>query len=159
MSAVLRSQILSLFNLKKGNAAAVEALKDYNSMQYIIEHSDEDIYEVETRMTSPHSAKIIGVPGKHNSKSGEERLDACLDEIDVLKERYRRALEYMEWFKPAWEALSEKEQFILTEFFVNDVSKTEAVANIGEKLFLERAQVYRRKDKALNHLALLLYGK
>jgi hypothetical protein len=34
-------------------AAAVEALKDYNSMQYIIEHSDEDIYEVETRMTSP----------------------------------------------------------------------------------------------------------
>ncbi|WP_242965212.1 hypothetical protein [Petroclostridium xylanilyticum] len=55
--------------------------------------------------------------------------------------------------------MSEEEQFILTEFFVNDVSKTEAVANIGEKLFLERAQVYRRKDKALNHLALLLYGK
>ena len=140
-------------------AAAVEALKDYSSMQYIIEHSDEDIYEVETRMTIPHSAKITGVPGKHNPKSGEERLAACLDEIDVLKERYRRALEYMEWFKPAWEALSEEEQFILTEFFVNDVSKTEAVANIGEKLFLERAQVYRRKDKALNHLALLLYGK
>lgn len=140
-------------------AAAVEALKDYSSMQYIIDHSDEDIYEVETRMTSPHSAKITGVPGKHNPKSGEERLAACLDEIDVLKERYRRALEYMEWFKPAWEALSEEEQFILTEFFVNDVSKTEAVANIGEKLFLERAQVYRRKDKALNHLALLLYGK
>jgi hypothetical protein len=71
-------------------AAAVEALKDYNSMQYIIEHSDEDIYEVETRMTSPHSAKITGVPGKHNPKSGEERLAACLDEIDVLKERYSR---------------------------------------------------------------------
>jgi UDP-galactopyranose mutase len=35
----------------------------------------------------------------------------------------------------------------------------ERTANIGEKLFLERAQVYRRKDKALNHLALLLYGK
>jgi hypothetical protein len=33
--------------------------------------------------------------------------------------------------------------------FCYDVSKTEAVANIGEKLFLERAQVYRRKDKAL----------
>ena len=31
-------------------AAAVEALKDYSSMQYIIEHSDEDIYEIETRM-------------------------------------------------------------------------------------------------------------
>ena len=48
----------------------------------------------------------------------------------------------MEWFKPAWEALSEEEQFILTEFFVNDVSKTEAVANIGEKLFLERGTAF-----------------
>jgi len=27
-------------------AAAVEALKDYSSMQYIIEHSDEDIYKL-----------------------------------------------------------------------------------------------------------------
>lgn len=93
------------------------------------------------------------------NKAVEERLASCLDEIDVLKERYRRALEYMEWFQPAWDALSEEEQLVLTEFFVNDVSKTEAIANIGDKLFLERAQVYRRKDKALNHLALLLYGK
>ena len=42
-------------------AAAVEALKDYSSMQYIIEHSDEDIYEIETRMTSPHSAVNVNI--------------------------------------------------------------------------------------------------
>ena len=48
---------LTCFLLDK-KAAAVEALKDYSIMQYIIEHSDEDIYELETRMTSPHSAKI-----------------------------------------------------------------------------------------------------
>lgn len=65
----------------------------------------------------------------------------------------------MEWFHPAWEALSEEEQFILKEFFVGENSKTEVVCNIGERLFLERAQVYRKKDKALAHLSLLLYGK
>lgn len=139
--------------------AAINALKDYVNMEYIIDHTDEDIAAIHGKIDSPKSSSPTGMPRVHNNRAAEERLASCIDEIDVMKERYRQALEYMEWFKPAWDALTEYEQIILTEFFVNDVSKTDAVENIGEKLFLERAQVYRRKDKALNHLALLLYGK
>ncbi|WP_418790930.1 hypothetical protein [Phosphitispora sp. TUW77] len=139
--------------------AAINALKDYSNMEYIIEHTDTDIAAIHEKIESPKSSILTGMPKANNPKATEERLASCIDEINVLKERYRQALEYMEWFKPAWGALTEDEQFILTEFFVEDVRKTEAINNIGEKLFLERAQVYRRKDKALNHLALLLYGK
>ncbi|HCW04305.1 MAG TPA: hypothetical protein DGK91_07120 [Clostridium sp.] len=140
-------------------AAAINALKDYSSMKYIIEHTDEDIATLNEEMSSPASPVLNGMPSTHDPKAGEKRLIACINEIDVLKERYRQALEYMDWFQPAWDALSEDEQLILTEFFINNINKTDAISNIGDKLFLERAQVYRRKEKALNHLALLLYGK
>ena len=140
-------------------AATINALKDYDSMKYIIEHTDDEIYSIESHMDSPRSALINGMPKVKNPKSFEDNLISRIEEIDVLKERYRQALEYMEWFKPAWDELTKEERILLTEFFLSTSSKTEAVLNLSDKLFLERAQVYRRKDSALNHLALLLYGK
>lgn len=140
-------------------AATINALKDYDSMAYIIEHTDEAIDCIRDKMESPKSAVIAETPSAHNPKAGENNLIYCIDEVDVLKERYHQAQEYMEWFSPAWEALTEEEQFILREFFVSDSSRTEAACNVGERLSLERAQVYRKKDKALAHLSLLLYGK
>ena len=140
--------------------AAVEALKDYASMEYIIETCPDDIAEVREQMTTVSSTFPTGMPRQKNPHAGEARLLASIDEIDVLKERYRCALEYMEWFDPAWNALSEDEQFILNECFLReDISKTEAILNVGDRLHIERAQVYRRKDKALDRLSLLLYGK
>ena len=140
--------------------AAVDALKDYASMEFIIHNHRCDMEEVRSKMTALPSGSLSHISKEMNPKSGEARLAASLDEIDVLKERYRRALEYMEWFQPAWEKLTDDEQFILKEFFAReDITKTEAILNIGERLRIERTHVYRRKDKALDRFALLLYGK
>jgi len=141
-------------------AAAIEALKDYSAMEFIILNRENTENELREDMTTLPSSVPTGMPRGHNPKGGEARLAAKIDEIDVLRERYRQALEYMEWFKPAWNELSEDEQFILTEFFLREESnKSDAVLIIGDKLYLERAQVYRRKDKSVNRLAVLLYGK
>jgi hypothetical protein len=140
--------------------AAVDALKDFASMEYIIANHADDEEAIREDMTAVSAPALGGQPSGHNPHAGEARLAAQLDEIDVLKERYRQALEYMTWFRPAWEQLSEDEQFILREFFLlEDITKTKAFINIRERLHIERTHVYRRKDKALEHLALLLYGK
>ena len=139
--------------------AAVDALKDFASMEYIIANHADDEEAIREDMTAVGSPALGGQPSGHNPHGGEARLTAQIDEIDVLKERYRQALEYMAWFRPAWEEMPEEEQFVLREFFRDDNSKSESVLLIGDRLHLERAQVYRRKDKALNRLALLLYGK
>ena len=140
--------------------AAIDALKDYAAMAYIIENHADDLEETRAVATNPPSSAMTGMPGRHNPQAYETRLAASLDEIDVLKERYRRALEYMEWFQPAWEALTDEEQFLLNECFVReDINKTEAVGNVSDKLHIERTHVYRRKGKAIDHLALMLYGK
>jgi hypothetical protein len=141
-------------------AAAINALKDYSSMKYIIEHTDEDIATLNEEMSSPASPVINGMPSTHDPKAGEKRLIACINEIDVLKERYRQALEYMDWFQPAWDALTEDEQYVLKEFYLDDEQKQiDAVYNICERFNIERSSAYNKKNRALQHLALLLYGK
>jgi len=138
--------------------AAINALRDYGNMEFIIEHTDESIAAIYAKVESPSSSLPTGLPKAYNPKASEDRLAVCIDEIDILKERYRQALEYMEWFKPAWEMLDEASRFILQEFFVRDITKTEAVLNISEKLHIERSWVYKRKEDALRQLTLLLYG-
>lgn len=141
-------------------AAAINALKDYSSMKYIIEHTDEDIATLNEEMSSPVSPVLNGMPATHDPNAGEKRLIACINEIDVLKERYRQALEYMDWFQPAWDALTEDEQYVLKEFYLDDEQKQiDAVYNICDRFNIERSSAYNKKNRALQHLALLLYGK
>jgi hypothetical protein len=141
-------------------SAAVDALKDYASMDYIIKNSPDDLDEVRTRMTSVRSSASDGMPRTPDPHAGETRLAASLDEIDILKERYRRALEYMEWFRPAWDALNEDEQFVLSEFYRDDDgSRIDAIGNICDQFHIERTSAYKKKNRALERLSTLLYGK
>ena len=142
-------------------SAAINALKDYGSMQYIIDHTDEEIDTVSDRMSSVSSPVLSDMPkAPHNPQTNESKLISAIDEIDVLKERYRQAAEYMEWFNPAWLALSEDERYVLQAFYWNEGrSQTSAVYDICDHFNIERSSAYNRKNRAVNHLALLLYGK
>jgi len=92
------------------------------------------------------------MPQVRNLNSHENMLVSSISKMDVLNQRYKQAVEFMNWFKPAWDTLCEEEQIILSEFYLVAGSKTDAVENISEQLHIERAQIYRRKDKALNRL-------
>jgi len=95
-----------------------------------------------------------------NLNKVEAVIAAALDEIDVLKERYRRALEFMEWFRPAWDALGDDERYVLSEFYREDESsQTAVVQNICDRFCIERSSAYNKKNRALAKLTLLLYGK
>ena len=137
--------------------AAIDALKDYTSMEFIIQNQPEELAKVEEKLFSVRSSVPNGMPRAHNPHAGESRLAASLDEIDVLKERYRRALEYMEWFQPAWDALTGDERYVLTEFYLNQ--QEDAVSSICDHFTIERSSAYNKKNRALARLALLLYGK
>ena len=141
--------------------AAVNALKDYSSMQYIIDHTDEEIANVHDRITSVGGPVLSDMPlGPHNPQANENRIITAIDEIDVLKERYRQAVEYMAWFRPAWEELIEEERFLLSEYYWNeDERQVDAIYNLCEYFAIERSSVYKKKNRALNKLTLLLFGK
>ncbi|EDN8993465.1 hypothetical protein GWC02_15505 [Listeria monocytogenes] len=141
-------------------AATIDVIKDYNSMKHIIDNTDDDIAILHDGMMSPSAPVNDGMPSVHNPKANESRIVFSIDKIDVLKERLRQAIEYMNWFQPAWDELTEDEQFVLYEFYmVEDQSRTDAVHTICDYFKIERSSAYNKKNRALERLTLLLYGK
>lgn len=142
-------------------AGTTQAIKDYNSMKFIMESTDDEIKKSYEGMLNVGSQQIDGMPHVHNPKAGEERITKGIDEIDVLKERYRQAVAYMEWFQPAWGQLSEDEKFVLRTFYIGEdkYQGSSAVDIVCSKQHIERSSAYNRKNRALNHLSVLLYGK
>lgn len=141
-------------------SAAVDALKDYSSMKFIIDHTDEEIKSAYEKMGGISSPQFDGMPHSHNPQAGEERIVKGIEEIDVLKERYRQAVEYMAWFFPAWEELSGDERYVLETFYgEGNEYGCSAADEIAEYFQIERASAYRRKNRALEKLTVLLFGK
>jgi len=141
-------------------AAAVDALKDYNSMKHILLSYSIDATEIQEHLTFIHTPMPSwSAPGSINPHGTDGSIARSLDLADFVEDRYHQALEYMAWFQPAWDALSGDERFILSEFFMSNIKKTEVIAKMSERLNLERAQIYRQREKAIRRLALLLYGK
>ena len=123
-------------------------------MRFIIENTSDEIKRVTERATS------VGVPlyddhvRSGNVHSGEDKMLNTIEEIDILKERYRQALEYMGWFEAAWKQLNEDEQYILEGVYIDELP----YADICDHLGVEKDAYYKRRNRALSHLTTLLYG-
>ncbi len=144
-------------NFKK---ATEEVLRDFNSMQYIIDNTDEKIKNIRDDLSSVQSPSWDGLPKAFNPKANEDKLISGIDEINMLQERYRQAVEFMEWFMPAWNHLSEDEQFMLHEFYMSSPEE-QLVARytVAEHYNIDESYSYRKKNHALAKLTTLLYGK
>lgn len=139
-------------------SATINALRDYENMLRVIEITPEEIKAVQEAMSSPPSAKLDGMPHQRNIRSGESMLCKAIDKLDVLSERYKQAVEFMNWFKPAWDSLDEEEQLLLREFYLKEQSKTYASIRLADMLNYEERQIRRLRDKAVAKLTLFLFG-
>ena len=141
-------------------SAAVDALKDYSSMKFIIEHTDDEVRAAYEKMGGVSSPKSDGMPHTSNPHAVEARMLKGIEELDVLTERYRQAVEYMAWFLPAWEELSEDERYVL-ETFYGDSNEygSSVIYKIADHFHIEQSSAYNKKNRALHHLTILLFGK
>ncbi len=141
-------------------SAAVDALKDYSNMKFIIEHTDDEIKAAYEKMGGVSSPQSDGMPRTHNPHAVEDRMIKGIEEIDILRERYRQAVEYMEWFLPAWEELSEDDRYVLDAFYNEDNEYGSGMADeVADYFGIERASAYRRKNRVLAKLTTLLFVK
>lgn len=141
-------------------AGAVEALKDFGNMKFIIDHTEDEVKNAYDKMSGVSSPQFDGMPHSHNPHAAEDRMIKGIEEIDVLKERYRQAVEYMAWFLPAWEELSGDERYVLETFYgeYNEYGSN-AADEVADYFQIERASAYRRKNRVLEKLTVLLFGK
>ena len=138
--------------------ATINAIKDYDSMVFIIKTTEKEIERANEKLSSG-GPKLSDIPSVHNPKAGEERILSVIDQINILQERYKQAQEYMAWYKPAWAQLTEQEQYILKSFYAENGYGCNAAYEIANKLNIEQAAVYKRKNRALSRLVVLLFGK
>ena len=136
--------------------ATIRAMEDYENMQFIINNTDDEIKGVRENMVSIGSPNMDGMPHSHNPQAAEERIIDSIERIDILKERYRQAVEYMNWFKPAWESLSEDDQYVLESFYLAGDSDVDM---ISDHFGIERTSAYKKKNRAVERLVVKLYGK
>ena len=107
-------------------------------------------------MVGVGSPNMDGMPHAHNPQAGEERILDGIEKIDILKERYRQAVEYMDWFQPAWDGLTEDDKYVLECFYQTESSDVNLIC---DHFGIERSSAYNKKNRALDKLVTRLYGK
>lgn len=140
------------------NSAAVAAMRDYSNMKTIIDLTPEVIKDLYDKMISPRISNLTDMPKHRNMSGANDSLSASLDKLDVFQDRYRLAIEYMAWFEPAWNSLSDVERTILREFYMGDSIRSGANERLQSLLHYSRAQINRIRGKALTGFSLLLFG-
>ena len=141
-------------------SATIAAIKDYDAMQFIIDSTADSIKAEREKMSGLASPNWDSMPHMSNPGAGEDRILDGLEEIDILKERYRQAIEYMDWFRPAWEQLTEDERYCLETFYGDgNTYGSSAAEHIAVYFNIEQSSAYRRKNRALDRLTVLLFGK
>ena len=133
-------------------------LRDYRTMMNVIEITPDEIKAAYEDATAPRTPALSHAPAAHDPLAGENKLAATIDDLDILRERYRKAIEFMDWFEPAWNVLSEQERMILREFYMAGSFRSGATERLHEQLKCSEKHVERLRGRALSRLALLLYG-
>ena len=70
--------------------ATIEVMESYDTMSFIIDHTDEEIQKAEAKMCGLGGSGMDGLPHGHDVNAGENRIINGIEEIDILKERYRQ---------------------------------------------------------------------
>jgi len=140
------------------NAATIAALRDYHNMRFIINNTTEDIKDVYEKMHAPRVPKLSGMPSARNPQAGADKIASQIDRLDILRERYNQAMEYMSWFGPAWSSLTDSEQHILSEFYMADNQKSGATYRLMSELQYSESHIERLRAYALSHLRSKLFG-
>ena len=138
--------------------ATIAAIRDYKNMEVIIENTPEKIKNIYEDMLCIKAININDLPQKTNINYQEDKIVKSLDAIGILQQRYENALEYMKWFKPAWNSLNELELDILREFYLSDNLRSGACSRLSRKYNYSQSQIDRKRSKAVYKLSRILFG-
>lgn len=136
---------------------AIEKLRDYEARKAALENIPLELKRLEAAYTGIRAAQSDASPAAGDS--GSRREDALLSNIvrrDELKRRLREARLWVVQVDKALAVLDDEERLTLELCFVHRVKG--AVADLCERLGVEKSAVYRRRDQALRRFTIALYG-
>ena len=134
---------------------AIDKLKNYAAHREALENIPKELQRLESVYTG-----IRSTAGRATvSGGGGSREDTMLSNIihrDELKRRLKEARLWVAQVDKALAVLDDEERLVLDRFYIH-----RAKGNVGElceRLNVEQATVYRKRDSALRRFTIALYG-
>lgn len=135
-------------------------LRDFKDQDYILKTFEQNIKSLEADMENLRLIAYDDPTGLRTKQTSESHIIQCMEEIDAVRQQKKEAEEYMAWFLPAWEQLSEDDRFVLRTFYIDGQNYgSNAAQTVMEHFHIEQSSAYNKKNRALIRLTNLLYGK
>lgn len=135
---------------------AIEKLRDYSAKKAALESLPAEISRLEADYGRIRSAVTDATPIQGGGNMREDLLlsNICLRE--ELKQRLADTREWLATMDKALVELTDEERLVLGRFYISPHKGS--VDRLCEELGIEKAGVYKRKDKAVRRFAVILYG-
>ena len=135
---------------------AADKLRSYTAHREALNSIPQEIKRLESAYAGIRSATSDSTPV---SGGGSTREDALLSNI-VHREELARRLEesrlWVEMVNAAFGVLTDEERLVLDQMYIHRAKG--GIDGLCAQMGVEKATVYRRRDAALRHFTLALYG-
>lgn len=135
---------------------AIEKLRLYEAKKQSLRSIPEEIERLESAMKSIRSATADGTPVKGGGSGREDMMLSNIVHREELDRALEQARKWVDLVDAGLEILSQEERLILDRFFIHPARGN--VDRLCGELGIEKSQVYVRRDSALHHFTISLYG-
>ena len=152
-----RGMVMLAWKYVDKQAVVISVIRDFDSMKTIIETTPDEVKDKYDIITNPVQAMIE--MSTSNSYMHKSKIEKTIEDVDFVKQRYANAIEYMEWFLPAWTNLKDQDQVIIREYYMSGNLRSGASIRLQHELNYSERQIDRMREKALKTLTVLLFGE
>lgn len=135
---------------------AIDKLKEYNARKQAIASIPMEIAQLESAVRGIRSASADGVAIFGGGSGREDMLLSNICKREELKRSLAVEKVWVSQVDTALTVLNQEERLILDRFYINPARGN--VDRLCGELNVEKPTIYRRKDDALRHFTICLYG-
>ena len=135
---------------------AIDKLKCYEAKKTSIDRTAEEILRLEDDTTRIRSATTDSTPVSGGTSTREDMLVNNISRREELHLARKDAIRWVKLVDGALGVLDEEERLVLDRFYIHRGGGN--MERLCGELGVEKSAIYRRRDSALRHFTLALYG-
>lgn len=135
---------------------AIEKLKEYTARKNAITSIPEEIKRLEEDAQRIRAASTDATPVQGGGSTREDMLLSNIVHREELQRRLSDALRWVKIVDGGLAVLSDEDRLVLDRFYIRPMRGN--VDRLCDELAVEKAAVYKRKEKALRRFTVALYG-
>ena len=135
---------------------AIDKLKVYEAHRKALENIPRELRRLEEAFVGIRSAATDGTPVVGGGNSREDSLLSNVTHREELARTRRQAEAWVEMVESGLGVLDDDERLVLDRFYIHRSKGN--VDRLCQELCLEKTAIYERREKALRHFTIALYG-